>query len=224
MTIHDFFFLSKIHRSPLEAENRKNIARGFSSEFKFCHAMCFYQLCWDQFEVISPRSVFQLCTRACRHVRCTERSNFTLLWPRQINWPPTVRPALCSNDYWLLIDSFINCELLWLVPYHRVHMKTFSAGFLRPLRGRGWAAAAETDHSVSVTGLRLVLASLHWCFECKLVTNLATSYAFYAGMMHMMLAPCFMVFMSPWSKYFNISLTAWEMLYRAVSVLFFAFF
>lgn len=110
--------------------------------------MCFHQLCWDQFEVISPRSVFfnYARMRADKRVQYIERSNFTLLWPRQIYWPATVRPPLCSNDYWLLIDSFINCELLRLVPYHGVHVKTLSAGLLRSLRGRGWAAAAETEH------------------------------------------------------------------------------
>lgn len=41
----------------------------------------------------------------------------------------------CSNDYWLLIDSFIKCELLRLVPNRRVCVKTFSAGFWCSLCG-----------------------------------------------------------------------------------------
>lgn len=188
--------------------------------------------------------VSTLCTRACRRVQCIERSNFTLLWPRQSYWPPTVRPALCSNDYWLLIDSFINCELLWLVPYRRVHAKTSSAGFLRPWRGRGWAAAAETDHRSEIKSSPVkTLQRRSWfpsdCTECCEplwggLTHWLTTISHSEWSLSSETGNIPTMFMSPWSKYFNISLTCMGdvnqvtvklcLLYRAVSFLSFAAF
>lgn len=75
---------------------------------------------------------------------CTVHS-FHAPLARAVLWTPIIHPPLCSNDYWLLIDSFMRCELLWLVSYRRVHMKIWSVWFMSSFWfywGAQWTAAA----------------------------------------------------------------------------------
>lgn len=95
-----------------------------------------------------------VCVDVCTCVRVRARTVYSFHAPpaQAVLQTLIVHPPLCSNDYWLLIDSFMRCELLWLVSYRGVHMKIWSVWFMSSFWfywGAQWTAARTKENSIS---------------------------------------------------------------------------
>lgn len=111
-----------------------------------------------------------LCVCVCVHVRARTVHSFHAPLAQAVLQTLIVHPPLCSNDYWLLIDSFMRCELLWLVSYRGVHMKIWSVWFMSSFWfywGAQWtAAASENKGKQHISSFQS--KSLYFClFHCQ---------------------------------------------------------